>query len=160
MRGPHMSSSPTRPTVLCVNTGGAGSFHLRSKLREWAAAAPAELIEYANTAEARSWVGAAMNRDEPRTGTKNPVPRPPSLVVVGYQPDESWSLTVLLSQLLDHGMDDCPEVVLVAEGPRWVLPVLVTDFPRLTVVPPGEEGREALVGILDKVITADLCLVP
>jgi hypothetical protein len=101
-----------------------------------------------------------MNPDEPRTGTKKPVRRPPSLVVVGYEPDESWSLTVLLSQLLDHGMDDCPEVVLVAEGPRWALPVLVTDFPRLTVVPPGEAGCEALLGILEKVITADLCLVP
>ena len=80
----------------------------------------------------------------------------PVVAVIGYEPQELWSLIVLLSHL-ESGDAQGTEVVLIAEGPVWALPVLITDFPRLTVVPPGASGREPFVVALQQALSRVCC---
>lgn len=72
------------------------------------------------------------------------------VVVVEYNPDETWSLTVMLALLMELEPAVQVEVVVVAEGRRWALPVLVADFPKLTMALPGAEGHAALTELLHR----------
>lgn len=85
------------------------------------------------------------NGDEPTGG-----PLQTLVVVVEYNPEESWSLTVMLALLMELEPAVQVDVVVVAEGRRWALPVLVADFPRLTMVLPGRGGYAALSEILQR----------
>jgi hypothetical protein len=87
------------------------------------------LIDAKDTYAAREWLNAA--KDQPASqGVQMP-----SVVLVGYNPEERWSLAVLLSEVRDLDAAAAIEVVLMADGPAYSLPVFISDYPRLTVVP-------------------------
>ncbi|WP_142046083.1 hypothetical protein [Arthrobacter sp. SLBN-100] len=122
-------------------------------IRAGSTASAFERINHRDTFAAREWLRAVTQ--EARLEYVD-VPAPPALralvAVVDYNPEEIWSLTVMLGQLMELEPSVEVEVVVVAEGRRWALPVLVADFPRLTMVPPGPTGQEALSGILQRMV--------
>ena len=132
----------------CISVGQDAQSLLLTALAAEGSVPPAHTPHrnFRNTFLARQWL-RTLRPGQPETGsgvTNRPL-APELLVVVDYRPEESWSLTSLLSQLLELEPETKAHVVLVAEGWRWALPVLVADFPRLSLItadaPASEIGR-------------------
>ncbi|MBB6406306.1 hypothetical protein [Arthrobacter sp. AZCC_0090] len=78
----------------------------------------------------------------------------PSVVLVGYDPEERWSLAVLLSELRDLDAAAGIGVVLIADGPAYSLPVFISDYPRLAVVPPDFHAADRWVCVVRGLVVA------
>jgi hypothetical protein len=72
---------------------------------------------------------------------------PGRTVVIVRAGPASWTAAAVLATLrppLHHGQVDA---VVIAEGPRETLPVLITDFPGLRLLPPHSD-TQAVIGEL------------
>lgn len=116
---------PQGSNILCVNTDAAQQSVVNQGIGD--RCRPVALIDAKDTYAAREWLNAAQGQP-----ASQGVPLP-SVVLVGYDPEERWSLAVLLSEL--RNLDAAIEVVLIADGPTYSLPVFIGDYPWLTVVP-------------------------
>jgi hypothetical protein len=138
--------------VLCINTDAAQQSVLTRAIREGNSAVA--IIDAADTYAARERLHAVQDR------SSGQAVRAPSVVLIGYEPEERWSLAVLLSELRDLGASSAIEVVLIADGPAYSLPVCLTDYPLLTVVPTDfhvvdewvDVVRELMVTALDSAV--------
>lgn len=145
---------PTSPVGVSVNLGTPLFSQQRDALQEWAKTTATSLREYPDTFVTQQWLrGISNNAAGGNEAEQYADGRMPAVMVIGYEPQELWSLIVLLSHLESDDVTQGTEVVLIAEGPVWALPVLVTDFPRLTVVPPGTSGREPLIVALHQALS-------
>lgn len=126
--------------VLCVNADAAQQSVLIRAMREGDAAVAITNAE--DTYAARERLHAVQDRSSGQAGQL------PGIVLVGYDPEERWSLAVLLSELRDLGVRSAIKVVLIADGPAYSLPVCITDYPLLTVVPPDFHVVDDWVGVV------------
>ena len=154
MPGADVSMEFTSPGAISVNLGSPLFRQQHDALLEWAKTTATSLREYPDTFFARKWLRGISNEVAGGNEAEQYADgRMPGVAVIGYEPQELWSLIVLLSHLESGDGAQGTEVVLIAEGPVWALPVLVTDFPRLTVVPPGASGCEPLVVALRQALS-------
>ncbi|UNK47741.1 hypothetical protein [Arthrobacter sulfonylureivorans] len=155
MSGADVLMEPT--ALVAINLGTPLFRQQRDALQEWAKATATNVSEYPDTFVTRQWLRGIANNAAGSSETKQHADGGmPVVAVIGYEPQELWSLIVLLSHL-ESGDAQGTEVVLIAEGPVWALPVLITDFPRLTVVPPGASGREPFVVALQQALSRVCC---
>ena len=133
----------------CISVGQDAQSLLLTALAGERSAPPARTTHrnFRNTFSARQWLRALRpGQTETGPGATNSPLGPELLVVVDYRPEETWSLTSLLSQLLVLEPETKAHVVLVAEGWRWALPVLVADFPRLSLITADAPASDLLSG--------------
>ncbi|MGW6172156.1 hypothetical protein ACWF5H_01565 [Arthrobacter sp. NPDC055138] len=160
MPGADVSTVPPAPAAISVNLGAPLFRQQRDALQEWAKTSGTRVTEYPDTFFTREWLRSISTEVPSCSEAKQDADsQMPVAMVIGYEPQELWSLIVLLSHLESDESTQRTEVVLIAEGPVWALPVLVTDFPRLTVVPPGTTGREPLVVALDQALSRSSLLM-
>jgi hypothetical protein len=134
--------------VVCMSIG-RDAFKLLHETVQHSQLSITEVLNFSDTFAARERLHAIAleSREENRYTTANVTPSA-LVVVIDYNPEEIWSLTTMMTQLLDLEPLTKAHVVLVIEGWLWALPVFVTDFPRLTTILKGAQGRRALSGIL------------
>lgn len=95
------------------------------------------LLDASEGRVALSWLTGVLTRPGARQ----------AVVLVRAQP-ESWATAALLAAIRCQRDYDEVDVVVAAEGRRDMLPVLITDFPGLRVVPPGSDPRDVVAGVI------------
>lgn len=154
-----LSAGFDRSRVTCISVGEDARRLLHTALAGAVATLPAfpPPRAFGDTFSARQWLRSLpQGQPEAGPGAKSHPLGPELLAVVDYRPDETWSLTTLMSQLLDLEPQTRAHVVLVTEGWRWTLPVLVADFPRLSLISAGVPASDvAQAGGLQAASPAD-----
>ncbi len=137
---------PHGANILCVNADAAQQSVVAAATGD--RSRPVALIDAKDTYTAREWLNAAQ--DQPASQGAQLL----SVVLVGYDPEERWSLAVLLSELRDLDATAAIEVVLIADGPANSLPVFISDYPRLTVVPSDFHAVDRWVCVVRGLVVA------
>jgi hypothetical protein len=136
---------------MCVSVG-RHAFDLLHKAVQNPDTLTIDIYSYGDTFAAREWLRKVTREGQQENNDTTFVPALALVVVADYNPEEIWSLTTMMTQLLDLEPLVQAHVVLITEGWRWTLPVLVADFPRLTLIPKGAAGREAVGNLLSRII--------
>lgn len=145
--------------IINVNLGSKAFAPQLETVQNWAQGGGFTVVECPNTFEVRQFLQGNVSQLPVGSQLADFVgTQLPDAIVIGYDPVELWSLIVLLSHLHPAGETPDTAVVLIAEGPSWTLPVLVTDYPQLFVVPPGTDNSPALMTALDQAMARSTAL--
>ncbi|ABG92593.1 hypothetical protein RHA1_ro00758 [Rhodococcus jostii RHA1] len=115
---------------------------LKSMKRTFSSGAPENTVFLVDASEGRALITSV---DEILS-----LHRGPGKVVVFLRADPaSWTTAAVLAGIRHHARFERVDVVVVAAGTPDTLPVQITDFPGLRMVPPGRHSCDLVVRFLE-----------